>query len=307
MPVDGPYSNPYIDCGTDFFIWSYSRQSAFFAITFLRGGFVLGTPVVESLTNSDVQRRGLELICKRSLPQKEWPSTKILVDQTLDEFADKIDKVRSNPAGFLRTLLYNRILNFLLDGAKRGDGEAYRYLIQVLNVRFSFDPQFSNSNWKYLVDEDVLQDSFLTFCEKMEEKVESNPYLYFRQILLNKLKDKLNASKRKRTRFVEQSDPDSDETDFETHLGIHKAAIEDDYEKRTADRDLLNRILDVVSELTDFCQEFFRSIYSQADPKEWRAKASASWHMSESALNTRIHRCRSTLMNLLNERELLHG
>ncbi|MDP8239810.1 MAG: hypothetical protein P9X24_12035 [Candidatus Hatepunaea meridiana] len=78
---------------------------------------------------------GLIILVKNSLHNLPQESQCTIVNQTLTEFRDKIQQVKSSPKGFIRTLLHSRIMNLLLEMVKKGEKMALNELIAIMDVR----------------------------------------------------------------------------------------------------------------------------------------------------------------------------
>lgn len=229
----------------------------------------------------------------------------LVLKQTIAVFTQKINQIRTSPQGFAIQLLFDSLLNFLLSGAKSGHKIALNELIRLMYVRLVSDPQFSKQGWGSVIDDDLLQDASIVFLKKMDEELNDNPYLYWKQIIRYKINDRINARKREQERVdytanISSKSPadTADEAPFDVQQ-------DEDFVARIADRDLLQKILEVITDLSEFCQTFFTALYKYQDEKLWRIQAKLGFKMTESALNTRIHRCRHGLKRLLKERDLI--
>jgi len=246
---------------------------------------------------------GLITITKTSLFFLPVNNQQTIVEQTLSELKEKIQSIRKSTQGFARALLHNRIMNSLLTLAKNGEKNAINELFRLLHVRLRDDPQFSSQGWGMEIDDDLLQDSSIVFLNKMDTEVKDNPYQYFKQIVKFKIHDKINAKKRTRERIDDSVHTRHSSNGTEEVIDVaFDIPYDDSFDQRVEDQDELNHILYALDDLSDFCRDFFKTLFRNQNEKLWRITAKMEYNMSETALNTRIHRCRHSLKNILQNR-----
>lgn len=248
---------------------------------------------------------GLTTITQSTLPAIAEEERNRIVQGTIDEFKERLNEIRQSPSGYARALLKSQIMNRLLRDAKNEDSFALNELLRLLHVRIHEDPQFSSKGWGSELDSDLLQDSFEVFIQKLDN-VKDNPYNYFKQIVRYKIQDKINARKRMRER-IDDSVHESSFNDEKgsSHGGFENIPYDDTFTERVEDRDTLDLTIKAINQLSEFCSKFFKAIINNQDEKLWRITAMLDFQMSESALNTRIHRCRHSLKKLVKEQGLI--
>jgi len=265
--------------------------------------------LLKSAQNSDtssltdlIQRLepGLMILVKNSLYSLSKEIQHTIVDQTLIEFREKIQQVKSSPKGFARALMQSKIMDILLKAVQNGEKTVLNELISILYVRLREDPQFSTQGWGSEIDDDLLQDACEVFINKIDAEIRNNPYLYFKQIVKYKIQDKMNAKKKMRERIddsvhLSHVRDNGNESKYESF----DVPYIDNFTDRVADRDLLNHILAAIDELSEFCQKFFKALYCNESEKLWRIITKLKLNMNDTALNTRIHRCRHSLREIL--------
>jgi DNA-directed RNA polymerase specialized sigma24 family protein len=249
---------------------------------------------------------GLELLVRRSLPSATAEIREAVLTRTLAEFRTASSQIRHSATGFARTILSNHILNELLRMAQGGDRAALSDLFVQLRVRIADDPQFSKQGWGAEIDDDLLQDVCVTFLNKFREDVRDNPYAYFRQIVTFKIRDRINARKRRLERFDDSRTTHTEPVESdESSSPPFDLPSSEDVALRVEENDLLEHIIMAIEELPEFCRKFFKALYRQESEKMLRNKVRREWNLGESALNTRIHRCRHSLKELLAKKEVL--
>ncbi|MCF7809988.1 hypothetical protein K9N50_03260 [bacterium] len=249
---------------------------------------------------------GLATITMQYLPHDSEGSGDQIISEALEIIKQHIKEIRASVTGYARSILLGRICDELLQRAKNGNRIALNNLLILLRVRLGDDPQLSKQGWGSELDDDVLQESCIVFFEKATSKVHDNPYLYFKQIVMYKLRDKLRLKKADQDRFVRSDDnyDDDGKSDNSEHPErdlVYYDRFDEDVERR----DLLDHILKAIRNLSEFCREFFKSMYQNRDEKQWRELTQVKWNLSESALNTRIHRCRHNLKIKLENRGVI--
>ncbi len=226
-----------------------------------------------------------------------------IVAGTIELTLQHLSNVRSSFAGYARSVLLSKICDELLVLARVGDRRSLNNLMVLLRLKLKEDSAFYEQIQTGRLDDDLLQDASLILLEKLQSKLETNPYLYFKTIILFKLKEKHRTSQVTFERFA---DLDRKDTSEEEELkGIERLASGNELDQEFEKRDLIEKILQAVNSLSGFCKEYFKALYRESDDREWRKQTREKWELNESAFNIRIHRCRHGLQELLQARGIV--
>ena len=117
--------------------------------------------------------------------------------------------------------------NKLLVQAKQGDKSAEEELFS--NLRVSLRPLVESKLRRWSLDDqqDILQETLITFWQK-RDIVTSNPHLYAREILRNKIGHALRSHKQRRSISIEPDDSyNAQVVEGEIEQTLHEQGTED--------------------------------------------------------------------------------
>jgi RNA polymerase sigma factor (sigma-70 family) len=188
-----------------------------------------------------------------------------------------------------------------LTQAKAGDAASLGRLCEEARVRLRLVVKYRLRGWSEAEREDLVQDTLVTFCEKIET-VDRTPLAFALWILRQKIGNELQKAYRVRERSFQEAlgkpSRDGDEYTIEPADPGDDPAMEFD-RKETA-----QRIRSAITQLSDFCRFVFAGMLEGYRLQEiWTRYKEIEPDLQRSAFDKRTHACRRKLFALMGATE----
>jgi DNA-directed RNA polymerase specialized sigma24 family protein len=193
----------------------------------------------------------------------------------------------------------NNSLESELERAKCGDEESLNRLCRDAEVRLKLVVKYRLRGWSREDQEDLVQSTLLTFCEKIQ-LVEHTPMAFALWILRQKIGSELQKVRRqKEGSLTEYVQSENGHDPARVHRGaVLKAPdnVEDEFERR----EKVQRVLDAMTHLSEFCRAVMTGILEGMRIAEiWDRFQRIEPQLTRSAFDKRVHACRQRLFNIL--------
>jgi len=189
----------------------------------------------------------------------------------------------------------------LLVRAKEGDKSAENELFSKLSVSLRDFAEYKLRGWSSEEVEDVIQNTLVILWQKRDE-ITSNPQIYAREILHNKI----GHLYRKKKSFGEiPIDPVDDRSSSaakqEIEFSSDRETVEEELIGSIDNKELLEKIINAIEDLPPCCRIFYLSIFQGYNRREiWEVFKSTYKNLKGSTYRKRISQCcRKKLLELL--------
>ncbi len=191
-------------------------------------------------------------------------------------------------------------LEALLGLAKTADADALNRLCKEIEVRLRPILEFRLRSWSREDREDLLQNTLITFCEKIGG-VSDHPLRFALAILRNKVGNELQAARRQREVALVTDESAEDRAPSQASLAASSlAAAQDDMAANLERKERAEQIVAAIRQLADFCkQALFALLRGYSVMEVWQQAQSEEVGLKRGTFDKRLFDCKKRLKVLL--------